>query len=82
MLIYLEWFGSITAIIGAVLLAINIKSSPWAYIFFLLSNISLASWAFLSSYNGVFVMQSVLGVISITGIYRWIIHPAYYRNVE
>ncbi len=78
--IYLEWFGSITGILGAILLAVNIKSSPWAYVLFLMSNIALAFWAYLSHYNGMLMMQSVLAVISLTGVYRWIIHPAYYSK--
>jgi nicotinamide riboside transporter PnuC len=76
----LEWIGALSGIAGALLLAVNIKSSPWAYPLFLTSNIVLAVWAWLGNSNGVFLMQAVMAAISALGIYRWLIHPAYYRK--
>ncbi len=80
MLTLVEWIGALSGIAGALLLAVNIKSSPWAYPLFLLSNIALAVWAYLSHSNGLLLMQAVMAVISAVGVYRWIIHPAYYKK--
>ena len=76
----LEWIGSLSGIAGALLLALNIKLSPWAYPLFFASNITLAVWAWMGNSNGMLLMQSVMAVISALGVYRWIIHPAYYRR--
>ncbi len=80
MLSLLEWFGAISGIIGALLLSLNIKISPWAYILFLVSNLSLGVWAWQSNAMAILVMQAVLAVISAIGIYRWMIHPAFYHQ--
>ncbi len=72
---YIEWFGSITGIIGAVWLSLNIPTSRWAYPVFLLSSLGLMLWAFLLNYQGILWQQSVFTVINLVGIYRWVYHP-------
>ncbi len=80
MISILEWFGALTGITGALLLSLNVKISPWAYILFLVSNLSLCVWAWQSGSIAILIMQAVLAVISSIGIYRWMIHPAFYHH--
>jgi len=67
----MEWFGSITGIIGAIWLSLNMSTSRWAYPFFLSSSLVLLLWAFLQNHEGILWQQSVFTVINIIGIYRW-----------
>lgn len=72
-MIYIEWFGAITGVIGAIWLASNIASSKWGYAFFITSSISLLIWSTNMGYNGVMTQQLIFTVINVYGFYHWFI---------
>lgn len=69
----LEWSGSVLAVSGAVLLAINISISPWAFVVYLLSSIILFIWGLRQKAYGIATQNMVFTVINMIGIYRWLI---------
>lgn len=66
----LEWAGSLTGLIGAALLALNMRISRWGWVLFLLSNALFIAFALKSGLNGLLLMQSGFTVTSLLGIYR------------
>ena len=73
---WIEWFGSITGIAGAIWLSLNIPSSKWAYPIFLMSSAGLMLWAYRPGYTGIFWQQFVFTMINLIGLYRWLLQPA------
>lgn len=71
----IEWSGSLTGISAAILLALNIPISGWAYVFYLLSSILLLIWALREQAYGVAFQNFVFIAINLLGIYRWLIVP-------
>jgi nicotinamide riboside transporter PnuC len=71
----LEWFGAATGIIGALLLAANIKISAWAFVIYVISSLALMGYAWLVGAHGILMMQTVFFVINLLGIYRWLVQP-------
>lgn len=69
----LEWTGSLLAVSGALLLAINIKISPWAFVLYLISSIILLAWGLRIKAYGIATQNLVFTVINVVGIYRWLI---------
>lgn len=69
----IEWAGSLTGVSAAVLLALNIPISGWAYVFYLLSSILLLVWGLREKAHGVAFQNFVFIAINILGIYRWLI---------
>jgi hypothetical protein len=71
----LEWSGSLTGISAAILLALNIPISAWAYLFYLLSSILLLLWSLREQAHGLAFQNFVFIAINLLGIYRWLIVP-------
>jgi len=69
----LEWGGSMLAVSGAVLLAINISISPWAFVLYLISSVILFVWGMRKKAYGIATQNMVFTVINMVGIYRWLI---------
>lgn len=69
----IEWAGSLFGVSAAVLLALNISISGWAYILYLLSSLFLAFWGYRQKAYGVAFQNLVFIAINVLGIYRWLI---------
>ena len=70
---FLEWSGSILAVSAAILLALNIELSPWAYVGYLFSSLLLTVWGIRQKAYGIAWQNSVFIVINLLGIYRWLL---------
>lgn len=75
---FLEWTGSILAVSAAILLALNISISPWAYVGYFFSSLLLTAWGIRRRAYGIAWQNSVFIVINLIGVYRWlwVTHPA------
>ncbi len=71
----LEWLGSLSAIVGAVLLARNDQYSAFGYLFFLVSSFFLVVYCVKVKATGLFWMQMVFVAVNAFGVYRWFFHP-------
>ena len=71
--IILEWLGSALAVSAALLLAVNISISPWAYVLYLFSSLLLFVWGMRRQAYGIAMQNVVFTGINVLGIYRWLI---------
>jgi len=73
MMKFVEWSGALLGVGAALLLALNIPISAWAYVLYLLSSILLLLWAVLEKAYGIAFQNFVFILINLIGIYRWLI---------
>lgn len=66
----LEWTGAVLGLIGAFLLALNIRISRYAWVVLLLSNFVLIAFAYVIHRNGFLLMQCGFLVTSLVGLAR------------
>lgn len=71
----LEWFGCVTGVIGALIIAVNKPWSRWGFILFLFSNAAWLAQGLLVKSGGMIVMQVAYAVVNAIGVWRWIIVP-------
>ena len=69
----LKWIGTVTGVMGALLIALNVGAVHWGFVFFLISS-TIWCWAgyrqrdwSLASLQGAFV------VINLVGLWRWLV---------
>lgn len=71
----LEWSGAMIAVVAAIMLALNITISPWAFVLYLISSVILAVWGWYSGARGIALQNMIFIVINTLAIYRWLIVP-------
>jgi nicotinamide riboside transporter PnuC len=71
----LEWTGSISGTIGAVLMARKTRVSAMAYPLWILSSLALMAFAFVTAHRGLLMQQACFTAINLYGFYRWVITP-------
>ncbi|MBF0188272.1 MAG: hypothetical protein HQL50_10155 [Magnetococcales bacterium] len=69
----LKWTGTVTGIIGATLIALNISISGYGFLFYGISCLTwgVAGW-WMREWSLV-VLQGVFLIINVIGIWRWLI---------
>lgn len=67
-----EWFGSILAIIGAILIALNIHLEILAFVIYIVSNILLIKFSTKKKHYGILIMSLTFVIINMIGIIRWL----------
>lgn len=72
----LEWYGAISAVIAALVVASNVSArvSGWAFVLFVTSSAALIVWAFMSEdAEGIGWQNICLLAINLWGVYRYLI---------
>lgn len=69
--------GARLGICGAILLSLNNAVSPFGYVLFLSSSLSLMYWAKRNRCSHQFEMQLVFTAVNALGGYNWIIKPMF-----
>lgn len=69
--VFLPWAGCWLGIVGATLVALNIKISSWGFVFFLFSNVAWIAFALLTSVHSLSTQHFYFSLTSLLGIYRW-----------
>jgi len=72
---YLEWFGTITGLAGAILISSNIGYVGEGYVLFIASAFSILYVAWKLERWGLFTMSLGYAIINAWGIWRWLILP-------
>ena len=72
---WLEWFGTLTGIMGALIISSNIGYIGQAYIIFGFSAVCYLVFAWTFKRWPLFIMNCVFMVINFWGIWRWLIQP-------
>jgi len=70
-LLFIEAYGAITGVIGAILLAFNFEYSKWGFVAFTFSSIFLGYFAWKKEMKYLLSMQAIFLIINFIGIYRW-----------
>lgn len=65
------WIGTITGIIGSLLLAFNFEYSKYGYFFFTISAICWVKQGIKNSDNSLILLNTVFIGINALGIYLW-----------
>ncbi|MCK5809852.1 MAG: hypothetical protein KAG34_03960 [Cocleimonas sp.] len=69
----MEWSGAMIAVIAAIMLALNVSISPWAFVLYFISSWILAVWGWYSGAYAIAVQNVIFIGINSLGIYRWLI---------
>jgi hypothetical protein len=72
----LEWYGAISAVVAALMVATNVSQriTGWGFVLFVTSSISLIAWAFLSEdAEGIGWQNICLLAINLWGVFRYLI---------
>lgn len=69
--------GARLGIIGAGILALNNSFSPFGYLFFLASSITLVYWGKANRFRHQVEMQFVFTLVNMLGLYNWVIRPLF-----
>lgn len=67
----LDWLGAALGIFGAVVLAMRMPWSGWGWVLFLFANVFWILYGVMTSTWSIVLMQGVMSVTSVLGIYRW-----------
>jgi nicotinamide riboside transporter PnuC len=65
-----EWFGTISSLTGAYLLAFNTRISRYGWIFFLCANVAMIIFSVQAGHSGVLTQSIGFMGSSLLGIYR------------
>lgn len=68
----LEWFGVVSAIAYALLVASNTGFEVLGFLLLLLSAIAIGLWAYLGRHYGMLLLQFFYATAGIIGILRWL----------
>ena len=72
----LQWFGAVTSVIAAGLVAADLgrKITGWAFVLFVTSSIALIGWGFAQpEATGIGVQNIVMLAINLIGVYQYLI---------
>lgn len=68
-----ELIGSLLSVVGAIWLALNLRTSRYAWLLWVISNIFLIIFFYAHHHFGVLLNQVVLLGTSMLGVYRYIV---------
>ncbi len=71
----LGWIGTYAGPAGAILLALNIRVSPYGYVLFLLSSVAMVVYASWIGDDKVLIQNVLFTAINSVGLVRWVILP-------
>lgn len=72
----IEWLGAAAGMIGALLIASNTIYSPYGWIAFGVSSVSLVVFAVRLKAWGLLSLQLCFCLTNAIGLWRWLIEPA------
>lgn len=66
----LEWVGSITGLVGSIMVASHTRASKYGWMLFLVSSLSLSAFAIVLGKYGLMVQQLGFAAINVFGLVR------------
>jgi hypothetical protein len=67
-----KWIGTITGIVGALLIAANIGAVVWGFALFLVSSTLWTTVAVIQRERSLWLLQGVYVGLNVLGIIRWL----------
>ena len=72
-LLAIKWFGTVTGLVGAAILALNIPISGWGWVLFALSSVSWTAAALMMREWSLAMLQGGFLAVDLVGIWRWLL---------
>lgn len=69
----LHWAASITSVLGALLLALNVRISRWGYPLFLVGSVMFLGFAIKAHDEASTFMWAVYTALNVIGFRRWLL---------
>lgn len=69
----LKWLGTITGVLGALMLALNIPVSGWGWVLFTISSVSWTVAGLVLRDTSLVVLQGAFVAVDLLGVWRWLI---------
>jgi nicotinamide riboside transporter PnuC len=70
-----EWTGTAMGILGSVMVSSKTRFSPYGWIAFLVSSLSLARFGFMTGAYGLLTLEIVFVCTNVLGLWRWLLSP-------
>jgi len=67
-----DFLGSVTAILGALIIALNLNVNYFGFVFFLISNLFWIEYSIEVKNKNILYMNIVFALINIIGIYNYL----------
>ena len=68
-----KWFGTVTGLVGAAILALNIPISGWGWVLFALSSVSWTTAGLTMRDWSLALLQGGFLIVDLVGVWRWLI---------
>lgn len=69
----LKWFGTVTGLVGALILALNIPISGWGWVLFCVSSFAWTVAGTVMREPSIALLQAGFLVVDLIGVWRWLI---------
>lgn len=69
----LKWLGTVTGVLGALVLALHIPVSGWGWVLFLISSVSWTVAGMALRDMSLVVLQGAFVAVDLLGVWRWLI---------
>lgn len=74
-----EWSGCLLGILGAVLVAVKSPHAHWAWVLWLVSNVSWTIYGLATENYALALQQGAFMITSAIGLWHWLLQPALAR---
>lgn len=75
-----EWAGCALGILGAVLVAVKSPHAHWAWVLWLVSNLSWTAYGLGTGQTAIALQQGAFSITSMIGLWHWLLRPHLVRN--
>ncbi len=70
---WMKWIGTGSGILGALWIAVNIASSGWGFVLFVISSTCWIAAGWRMREPSLVLLHSAFNVVNCIGIYRWLL---------
>jgi hypothetical protein len=74
-LAFFEWVGCALGILGAVLVAVKSPHAHWAWVLWLVSNLSWTAYGLGTGQTSIALQQGAFSITSMIGLWHWVLQP-------
>lgn len=66
-----EWVGAVFGVLGALLVALQIRASGFGFLAYAMSNIAFIAFALNGQHWGILAMNCIFLLLAFLGFFRW-----------
>lgn len=79
-LFFFEWAGCALGVLGAVLVAVKSPHAHWAWVLWLVSNLSWTAYGVGTGQASIALQQGAFSITSMLGLWHWLLRPSLARR--